>query len=115
MGLMMSMFLFSLAGVPPFAGWFAKFTMFRAALDANTPGATVLGAIAAVSSVVAFFYYVRVAREIWFHPAAEGVDTAPITTPVALNAAVVLCAGVVLVIGVYPQLFARLGELAAGG
>ena len=115
MGLMMSMFLFSLAGVPPFAGWFAKFTMFRAALDANTPGATVLGAIAAVSSVIAFFYYVRVAREIWFHPAGEGVDTAPITTPVALNAAVVLCAGVVLVIGVYPQFFARLGELAAGG
>ena len=115
MALLMSIFLFSLAGVPPFAGWFAKLTMFRAALDANTPGATVLGAIAAVSSVVAFFYYARVAREMWFHPVPEGMDTTPIRTPVALNAALGVCAVVVMVVGVYPQLFARLGELAASG
>jgi NADH-quinone oxidoreductase subunit N len=113
MAVAMSMFLFSLAGVPPFAGWFAKFMMFRAALDANTAWATVLGAIAAVSSVIAFFYYARVAREMWFHEAPEGADTAPIRTPVALSAAVVICGLVVLVVGVYPQLFARLGDLAA--
>ena len=115
MAMVMSMFLFSLAGVPPFAGWFAKFTMFRAALDANTPAATILGAIAAVTSVIAFFYYARVAREIWFHPVNEGVDASPIRTPLALNAAVAICGAIVLVIGVYPQFFARLGELAAGG
>ena len=112
---MMSIFLFSLAGLPPFAGWFAKFTMFRAVFDANTPAATVLGVIAAVSSVVAFFYYARVVREMWFHPIPEGVDASPVRTPVALNAAVVICATIVLVVGVYPELFARLGELAAGG
>ncbi len=115
MAVMMSMFLFSLAGVPPFAGWFAKFTMFRATLDANTPAAIVLGALAAVSSVVAFFYYARVAREMWFHQPPEGADVTPIRTPVALNAAVVICAGIVVAVGVYPQLFARLGDLAAGG
>ena len=109
----MSMFLFSLAGVPPFAGWFAKFTMFRATLDANTPMATILGAIAAVSSVIAFFYYARVAREIWFHSPPEGADTTPIRTPLALNAAVVICAVIVLVVGVYPELFGHLGELAS--
>ncbi len=114
-GLLMSIFMFSLAGVPPFAGWFAKFTMFRAALDANTPAATVLGAIAAVSSVIAFFYYARVAREIWFHAPPEGADTSPMRTPFALNAAIGICAVIVLVVGVYPQLFGRLGELAAGG
>src|SRR4051812_33183097 len=115
MAVVMTAFMFSLAGVPPFAGWFAKFAMFRAVFDANTPAATILGVLAAVSSVIAFFYYARVAREIWFHPVAEGVDASAIRTPVALNAAVVLCAAVVLVIGVYPQFFARLGELAAGG
>jgi NADH-quinone oxidoreductase subunit N len=115
MALLMSVFLFSLAGVPPFAGWFAKLTMFRAALDANTPGATVLGAIAAVSSVIAFFYYARVAREMWFHPVPEGIDASPVRTPVALNAAIAVCGIIVLVVGVYPQLFARLGELAASG
>jgi NADH-quinone oxidoreductase subunit N len=114
MALMMAMFMFSLAGVPPFAGWFAKLTMFRAALDANSPGAIVLGTIAAVTSVIAFFYYLRVAREMWLHPVPEGAETAPVRSPLALNAAVGVCAVVVLVIGVYPQLFARLGELAAG-
>ena len=34
----MTIFLFSLAGIPPFAGWFAKFVMFRAVLDADTAG-----------------------------------------------------------------------------
>jgi NADH-quinone oxidoreductase subunit N len=95
------------------AGWFAKFTMFRAALDSNTPGATVLGAIAAVASVIAFFYYARVAREMWFHEPPEGADTTPIRTPIALQAAVVICAAVVLVVGVYPELFGHLGDLAS--
>lgn len=113
--LLMSIFLFSLAGLPPFAGWFAKFAMFRSVLDANTPAATVLGVIAAVSSVIAFFYYARVAREMWFHPVPDGVDAAPLRFPLALNAAIAICAVVVVVVGVYPQLVARVGELAAGG
>jgi NADH-quinone oxidoreductase subunit N len=113
MALLMSMFLFSLAGVPPFAGWFAKFAMFRAALDAGTPSATVLAVIAAVSTVIAFFYYARVAREMWFHEVPEGIDKSPLRVPPALSAAIGICTAVVLVIGVYPQLFARIGELAA--
>lgn len=112
---LMSVFLFSLAGLPPLAGWFAKFVMFRSVFDAGTPAATVLGVIAAVMSVVAFFYYMRVAREMWFHPVPDGFDAQPLAIPVALNAAIGICGAIVLVVGVYPQLFARIGELAAGG
>ena len=73
----LSIFLFSLAGIPPFAGWFAKFVMFRAVFSADTPSAVVLGVIAAVMSVVAFFYYARVVRAMWFHaPSAELANTA---------------------------------------
>ena len=115
LGALMTIFMFSLAGIPPFAGWFAKFAMFRAVLDANTTSAIVLGVIAALASVVAFFYYARVAREIWFHPTPEGADTSPLHVPLALNAAIGICALVVLVVGVYPQAFARIGELAVGG
>ena len=77
----MTIFLFSLAGLPPFAGWFAKFVMFRAVLDANTPSAIVLGVIAAVGSVVAFFYYAAVARKMWFHDPAPEATTAPMPDP----------------------------------
>jgi NADH-quinone oxidoreductase subunit N len=111
LAVLMSAFLFSLAGIPPLAGWYAKFMMFRAVLDAGTPAAIVLGVVAAINSVIAFFYYAAVARRMWFdEPAAAGSRTVEI--PVALGVAISLCAAMVLVIGVYPQLFARVGELA---
>lgn len=111
LAVLMSIFLFSLAGVPPLAGWYAKFMLFRAVLDAGTPWAIVLGVIAAVNSVIAFFYYAAVVRQMWFkEPAIEGTRTVEI--PAALGVAISLCAATVVVIGIYPQLFGRLGELA---
>jgi len=109
----MTMFLFSLTGIPPFAGWFAKFVMFRAVLDAGTPAAVVLGVIAAVNSVIAFFYYVGVARQMWYREPAS--DAGPTVVPAALGAAIAITTAVVVVIGVYPQPFARIGEAAFGG
>jgi NADH-quinone oxidoreductase subunit N len=107
-----SIFLFSLAGIPPFAGWFAKFVMFRAVLDAATPWAVVLGVLAAVFSVVAFFYYGAVVRQMWFHePVDLGVETER-RIPVGVVAALALTTAVVVVVGVYPQLFAEIGDLA---
>lgn len=105
-----SIFLFSLAGVPPLGGWFAKFVVFRSVLDAGTTMAVVLGVLAAVNSVIAFFYYAGVARMMWF-AAPEVEDTSPVRVPPALAACIALAAAVVLAVGVYPQLFARLGEL----
>lgn len=110
---LMSIFLFSLAGIPPLAGWFAKFVMFRSVLDAGSPAAVTLGAIAAVNAVVAFYYYGGVAREMWFRPVADGADTNPIEVQPALGVAVFLTAAIVVLVGVYPQVFARIGELAA--
>jgi NADH-quinone oxidoreductase subunit N len=112
LAVMFTLFLFSLAGIPPLAGWFAKFVMFRAVFDANTTSAVILGVIAAVNSVIAFFYYAGVARRIWFHEPEAGVDTGPVRTPVALTAALAITTAVVLVVGVYPEFFARIGDLA---
>jgi len=106
----MTIFLFSLAGIPPFAGWFAKFVLFRSVLDANTAPAVVLGVVAAVTSVIAFFYYARVARKMWFDAPAEG--TTRTVVPAALTVAIGISTVVVVVVGVYPQVFARIGELA---
>jgi NADH-quinone oxidoreductase subunit N len=109
---MLSIFLFSLAGIPPLAGWFAKFVMFRAVFDAGTTLAIILGVIAAVNSVIAFFYYAGITRQLWFRESPEDAPTERVPTPMALNLAMVLSTGIVLVIGVYPQFFARVGELA---
>jgi NADH-quinone oxidoreductase subunit N len=109
LALTMSVFLMSLAGVPPLVGWFAKFVMFRAVLDAGTGAAVTLGVIAAVNSVIAFFYYGNVVRQMFFRE-AEGVERVPFRVPPALASAIAICTLVTITMGIYPQLFARLGE-----
>jgi NADH-quinone oxidoreductase subunit N len=111
LAVLMTIFLFSLAGVPPLAGAWAKIFVFRAVLDAATGWAIVLGVIAAVNSVIALFYYASVAKEMWMNPVPDG-DRTRIRVPTSLSAALGITVAVVLVIGVYPQLFAHLGDLA---
>jgi NADH-quinone oxidoreductase subunit N len=108
----MTLFMASLAGIPPLAGWFAKFVMFRSIIDAGTGWGIGLAVIAAVNSVIAFFYYFAVVRRMWFAEPAEGTDRTPIRVPPALAGAIALMGAVVVIIGIYPQLFARIGERA---
>jgi NADH-quinone oxidoreductase subunit N len=108
----MTFFLFSLAGIPPLAGWVAKFYIFRSVLDAGNASAVVLGVVVAVNSVIALFYYAAVAREMWTQPVPDD-DRTPIRVPPALNASLVLASVVVLVAGVYPNALARFGEISA--
>jgi len=111
---MMIAFMASLAGIPPLGGWFAKFYVIRAALDAGTPGATVLVIILAVNSVIALYYYMNVVRVMWSSPVPDE-DRSPIKVPATLATAIGICVVVVVAIGVYPQAFARLGDLARFG
>jgi len=101
----------SLAGIPPLAGWFAKFVMFRSIIDAGTGWGYTLAVIAAVNSVIAFFYYFAVVRRMWFDEPVEA-DRSPIRVPAALTGAIAMMGTVVVIIGIYPQLFARIGERA---
>lgn len=108
---LMTMFMFSLAGIPPLGGWFAKLYIFESALDAGTPTAVLLAVIAGVNSVIALFYYASIAREMWMRPVPDG-DRSPIAVPAPLAAALGLTAVAVVAIGIYPQAVARLGDLA---
>jgi NADH-quinone oxidoreductase subunit N len=111
LAVLMTFFLASLAGIPPLAGWFAKFVMFRSIIQAGSGWAITLAVIAAVNSVIAFFYYFRPVVQMWIHPPATE-DRRPIVVPQPLLVAIGLMAAVVVVIGVYPQLFAKIGEVA---
>ncbi len=108
---LMTIFMFSLAGIPPLGGWFAKLAVFTSALDAGTSTAVLLAVIAGVNSVIALFYYASVAREMWMRPVPDE-DRTPITVPAPLAAALGLTAVMVLAVGIYPQAIARLGDLA---
>ena len=65
LAVMMTLFLASLAGIPPLGGWIAKFGAFKTLLDAGTGSAYILAVIGAVNTVIASAYYVRVMREMW--------------------------------------------------
>lgn len=108
---LMTIFMFSLAGIPPLGGWFAKLAIFNAALDAGTSTAVLLAVIAGVNSVIALFYYAAVAREMWMRPVPDE-DRTPIVVPAPLAAALGLTAIVVVALGIYPQAVARLSDLA---
>jgi NADH-quinone oxidoreductase subunit N len=109
---LMTIFLFSLAGIPPLGGWFAKLYIFRAAIDAGTSSSVVLAVIAGVNSVIALFYYAGIAREMWMSPTPDD-DRTPVRVPPALATALGITAIAVVALGVYPQALARLGDLAS--
>lgn len=106
----MTIFFASLAGIPPLAGWFAKFNSFRAVLDAETTSAYVLAAIAAVNTVIAAAYYMRVLRVVWVEDVPDG-DITPIRPPAPIVAALGITVLGTLIIGVFPGLLARFGEI----
>ena len=112
LAVMMTVFMASLAGIPFFAGWFAKFVMFRASIEAGGVWGVSLAVIAAVNSVIAFFYYSNVIRMMWFREPAEEHRGGPVRVPPALAGAIGLTAAITVVIGVYPQIFARVGDFA---
>jgi NADH-quinone oxidoreductase subunit N len=113
LGFLAVLFFFSLAGIPPLAGWYAKFVMFRSILAAGDVWTTVLAVIAALNAVTALFYYARVTKVMWMDPVpanapASDVREAPVAA--SLNLAMGLAAVFVVVAGFLPQVAAFFGE-----
>jgi NADH-quinone oxidoreductase subunit N len=111
LGVLMTVFMASLAGIPPLGGWYAKFGAFKAALDAGNGWGYSIAIIGAVNAVIAAAYYITVMREIWMKPVPDG-DITPIRTPMSLQTALIITCGVTVVLGVLPDLVARYGDLA---
>ena len=108
---LMTAFLFSLAGIPPLGGWLAKFVVFRALVQPDpTAAGVVLAVVVGVNSVIALYYYANIAREMWMSPVPDG-DTTPVRVPASLVTAMALSVLVTLAFGV-SNLATRFGDLA---
>ena len=110
LAVMMTIFLASLAGIPPLAGWYAKFGAFRAAVDAAGGWGYGIAVVGAVNAVIATAYYITVMREMWMKPVPDG-DTTPIKVPASLKAAIGICGIATLVLGVLPGLVGNAGAI----
>jgi NADH-quinone oxidoreductase subunit N len=91
----MAMVMFSMAGVPVFVGFFAKWLVIKAALDA---GMLWLAIVAVVFSVVGAFYYIRVVKLMYFD---EPISESPIEAPVDFRAALSLNGVMMLGLGMF--------------
>src|SRR5712691_4964129 len=97
----MTMFLVSLAGIPPTPGFWGKFFIFTSAIDRGGVGPWLAVAMV-VNSVVSLVYYIAIARAMFFEPVTEPVR--PMRTPALVSGVTVLAAAGVLAIGAFPSL-----------
>jgi len=93
-----TVFLLSLIGVPLTGGFFGKFYIFRAALDANLVWLTVLGLL---NSAVAAYYYLRIIVVMYFREPGEAVATLP-PPSTGIQAALWIATFATLFLGVFP-------------
>lgn len=97
-GLALATCMFSLSGLPPTAGFIAKFSIFKAAVDAGHVGIALVGIL---TSVVSVYYYLRVVYYLYMK---EGDETSPaIHGGFLANGALVISMVGIFVIGVFPM------------
>jgi len=96
----MAVFMISLAGVPPAAGWFGKYYIFVAAIDPRLNGVLLwLAILLAVNSVIAAFYYLNVVRMMYFEKAEA---TSPLVVDAPLRLGIIAALAGTLIFGILP-------------
>jgi NADH-quinone oxidoreductase subunit N len=96
---LLAIFVFSLIGVPLTGGFFAKFYVFQAALDAHLVGLTIIGLI---NSAVAAFYYLKIVLAMYMREPGEAMND---LTPPSLTTRFAIWGSAigVLVLGIFPS------------
>lgn len=99
----MTVFLSSLVGIPPLGGWYAKFTVTKVLIGSNSKWGLALAVVVAVNTAIAAYYYLNVARQMWFEAAPDG-DESPVVVPPSVWTAIAITVIATLVFGVFPGL-----------
>jgi NADH-quinone oxidoreductase subunit N len=108
MALACTVFMVSLAGIPPTVGFVGKLYVFRAAIDANLTGAAIVGVL---TSVLGAYYYLKVVVYMYMRPAEVHQQVAPASAP--LTVALWLSALLVVILGVGPGPLVDLAKASA--
>lgn len=105
----LTIFMFSLAGIPPFAGFWGKYYLFYSAIQSNLIWLSIVGILISVISV---YYYIKVIVYMWFSESTDPAVTEQTykVSPLAMTGVGLAIIGT-LVFGVYPELFFTLFQM----
>ena len=106
LALAFAVFMFSMAGIPPFAGFWGKYFIFTAAVQS---GLWTLAVIGVLTSVIGAYYYIRIVKVIYFDAAVEAFDACPASLSVVAGASALFTTFFFLV----PAPFVAAAEAAA--
>jgi NADH-quinone oxidoreductase subunit N len=95
----MAVFMFSLAGIPPTVGFYAKLAVLQALVSTNVPGFVWLAITAVVLSLLGAYYYVRVVKVMYFD---EPVDLHPVGGTRDVRILLSFNGAAVLLLGILP-------------
>ena len=105
----MMLALFSLAGIPPFAGFFSKFFIFSAAA---AQGYYVLVFIALLNTIISLYYYLLVIKAMFLNKGENPIETVKSDFPVKLS--LVICTAGILVVGLISTIYSQISALSFG-
>lgn len=111
LSLLMTLALFSLAGIPPFAGMFSKFFVFMAAAQQGSVWAYVVVFIALVNTVPSLYYYLLIVKEMYIKKTATPLPTFQSDT--ATKLALAICTVGIVLFGVWSGIYEWLTSVAA--
>lgn len=112
LGVVMTIFLLSLAGFPFTGGFMAKVFVLQAAVDR---GLVLLAVVLVMASLISYFYYLRVAWYMWFREPVEGRTSLPAEPAAAMTFALLLAAIGIVLLGVVPGSVLELAQRSAAG
>ncbi len=109
LALIMTLALFSLAGIPPFAGFFSKFFVFMSAFGA---GFKVLVFIALVNTVISLYYYLKIVKAMYINSNESPLPT--IKSNPYIKASLIICVAGIVLIGICSFIYSGIDSISFG-
>ncbi len=116
MAFSMTVLLFSLAGIPPLAGFASKVVLFSSPIMGTVDGSDWmiwLAVAGIINSAISLYYYARVVKYMYVDELEEGAPSEKLKLPRSMVAAVAICVVAIIGIGVFPEYFIQLCQDAA--
>ncbi len=109
LSLTMMLAMFSLAGIPPFAGFFSKFFIFTSAVHA---GYYILVLIALLNTIISLYYYLLVVKAMFINPNDNPI--APVKSDTSARIGLVICVAGILLLGIISTVYGTLSGISFG-